>query len=288
MDSMTETSQQRFGSKELFVTPEAELKHFHPVDGVRDRFGNRIFTSRDLAYHDREGDTVKAALLVSKEGERFINDHPGILNKIDKSLRKWKKNIDMGGIGNQLQIDSNTKLTILGQGAQSRAHLIEIGEEFIVVKTRSTLADSKTQSNVTQPYINEMLQSQSMALDLKTDLAEIGITFPRFLFSSGQVSCIRFEQGRQPNEQRINKIKNILSMLFSNYINQRRSNPLWKNVYIDIVNWMSNKPRVDDIIEKEDGSLVFIDPFIYQPKRPTSFEKIQARIWYWIDVLGHD
>ena len=288
MDSKTETLKPRFASDILFASTDAELKHFQPVDGIRDRFGNRIFTSNDLAYRDREGDQVKAALLVSQEGERFIKNHPGILNKIGEAICKWGEHVKDGRIGNQLQIDLDTKLTYLGGGSQSHAHLLQIGNEYIVVKTRSARADLIDRTGLTQPYINEMLQTQSIAKDLKIGLAEIGIGFPRFLFASGQVSCVRFEQGHEPSEKRINKVKNDLFNLIENYIKRRRENDLWKNIYADMVAFGTNKPRVDDIIEKNDGGLVFIDPFIYQTERPTKFQRLKARIFYMIEAFGHD
>jgi len=63
----------RFAANDLVVDPDASLKYFIPLaefsDKVhRDRFGNRVFTSPDKGYVDRQGDINKAALLVSPQG----------------------------------------------------------------------------------------------------------------------------------------------------------------------------------------------------------------------------
>lgn len=74
--------------RELFINPDALLKHFHPPtdSSERDRFSNRIFFSRDRANIGQNKEEVKAALLVSPEGEAFIKENRGILNLIDKGL----------------------------------------------------------------------------------------------------------------------------------------------------------------------------------------------------------
>lgn len=77
-----------FLNRDLVVNQNAEFDLFHPVVGIRDRFGNKIFSSKLLAYPNRrEKASVKAALLMSPSGESFVKRNPGILRDIDRGIQ---------------------------------------------------------------------------------------------------------------------------------------------------------------------------------------------------------
>lgn len=73
--------QERYLPEEVFKEPNATVRHFAPEKGQRDRFGNRLFVSRNLAYLDGVGKEVKAGILISPEGQKFITQNLGILKE---------------------------------------------------------------------------------------------------------------------------------------------------------------------------------------------------------------
>ena len=86
---------EQFGSSKLIKEPKAKILHFKPnPETGRDKFGNRIFTSPEFAYQDREHHLNKAGLLVSQEGEVFIKSHPGLLKNLDHTLVVAQKDND--------------------------------------------------------------------------------------------------------------------------------------------------------------------------------------------------
>lgn len=252
-----------FARKKLLIEPSAKVLHFNPGANGLDRFGNRMFTSPDLAYSDNQKNLVKAGVLLSKKGEKFLISHPGIIGDIDAALDK---------LGNQGMAEAEKKkgvqigkhrLRYLVSGGQSNVYILEIGKKKYIVKTHIDSHDEYLLGDRFQPYINEMLQIQNIGTDLKDKLRKLKVKFPNFLLASGQACLVEFEEGEKShtpnNMDSFRRFQSILRLI-GEYVNDQISinNPLWKNIQVE--------DKYDDFIERKDSTLVFIDPFAYSEK----------------------
>ncbi|MBP6884080.1 MAG: hypothetical protein KBC06_02515 [Candidatus Pacebacteria bacterium] len=248
---------ERFYPEEITKDPIApKVEHFHPVKDGRDRFGNRIFYSPELAYDDRDGQRTKAALLVSKEGEEFIKTNKGILKDIAQGLATIETS---GKVQPERRADLSQGRTLdfITQGGQSRFYMLKVDGKKYAIKTHHT----PRVELLDQPYINEMLQTQSMAVDLKEKLAALKVRFSTFLFASGQVSCTLYEEGHRPDENASATLAALVDIA-EEYTFERSEDPLWHNINIDGLD-LSFSTDTDgrNFKQKPDGSLVWVDPF---------------------------
>ncbi|MDP2671204.1 MAG: hypothetical protein Q8P13_01955 [bacterium] len=262
---------ERYAQEELKPT-DAPVKHFTPVEGSsRDRFGNRVFESPKLGYLDRENDEVRAALLVSEEGERFIKSNPGILKDIEEGLLKLEYARDEGS--NPVYFDSTdlpkgNHLSRYSQGNQSNVYLLEVKGEKYILKTHRVSAPHYQDAR--QPYINEMLQTQEMAADLKEDFEKLNMRMPDFLFASGQVSLVRFEEGNIPEDSLLDTERfKQFAAIANRYLSTKEDQDLWKKIWADDLDEvLVHETKKSNFVETEDGSLVWIDPFFYEENDP--------------------
>src|SRR6266498_438957 len=266
----TSSSRPRFKEDAFHENPQAVLRHFTPLplqEGEtipRDRFGNRVFTSADKGYVDREGKETKAAILVSPKGETFIKANLGILNDINKGLISLTTNLKPDSQWetiDEIDLGKNRKMKKMSEAGQSNIYLLETDSEKYVVKIKAD--NPRTKDNPpSQPYINEMLQSQMIATDLSSELNEAGISMPTFLFASGQVSCTKFENGEHPNTQELsNKLYEFIPKVQTYMRNQQTD--LWQNIAQDAIKtfW----PFEIITPEAEELHLIKVDNFIQRP-----------------------
>lgn len=283
------------------------------VNIQRDRFGNRIFKSPSFSYYDRDGRETKAGLLISPEGEEFIKVNKGILNDIARGLKDLNSRFDPEEeekrllseflVANkdlssedelwvkrgerfdrfksesrsqpliEIDLGNNRKMEIPAgtNGRQSKIYVLKIGSEKYVIKVKKPV--KKRDKDFSQPYINEMLQCQAIAADLKPQLNQAGIEMARFLFASGQMSCARFEEGEKPTDEELKpKVRTFVSALYG-YIEKQHVDGvgLWRNIHQDIsayiettkAGWEIFFINNDNFIKRSDGKLVCIDPVNY-------------------------
>ena len=163
----------RFAKDFLHQNPKAPLlRHFIPVTEAgakipRDRFGNRVIASQASSYFDREGTETKAGLLMSIEGEEFIKSNRGILSDIDKGVHTIIQGEKEGSSGSSVNLDHGGNLTVFSPDTspkQSKHFILDLkGEKYLVkIKNREQNYDD---SDITQPFVNEMLQGQSIGTD---------------------------------------------------------------------------------------------------------------------------
>lgn len=261
---------ERYKPKDLIKkTKEVSFSQFKPEANGRDRFGNRFFPAKDFSYLDREERMNQAGILVSQEGENFISSNPGILRDISQGLAKLEPRGDGVVLNKKVDVGDGRTLGRIKSGHQSNVFLLTIGEKKYVVKTHIPKKLHQYQKDFYQPYVNEMLQVQSVATDLGRQLRMHNIAMPTFLFASGQVSCSVFEQREEKRtlsyrelEQRVREFTQTLRLYVSGQKAKKVS--LWNNIEID---GMSRHSRLDgsheNFITREDGVIVWIDPFIY-------------------------
>lgn len=253
----------RFGEGSLFKGT-ARLKHAE-IDPVtrRDKFGNRVFSSADRYYVDREGDKTKAALLVSPEGQRFLQKNPQLLSQIDQGLLALEhtfkqgrraETIDAHDLGNG---GSLKKLDVIS--GQSNIYILSLDQDKYVLKTRRPGADAD------QPYVNEMLQVQEIQAELGDVFRFAGVVLPEFLFASGQIACRKYVEGKPPSLHELRLQIGSFNPKVEEYLRIQRwaKNPLWKNVHTDLFG--HNGLRTNNFIREPQGKLHWIDPFAYIP-----------------------
>jgi len=156
----------------------------------------------------------------------------------------------------------------MGKG-QSQIWILEIGSEKFVIKYKK--AANTPSADISQPYFNEMLQSQALGQDLTQELAAEGVEMPTFLFASGQISCIRFEEGRHPNETLLHdKLERFLPVV-DNYISNQKSQ-LWAGIHSDAIGQTfaptTTVIKTDNFIQRPDGIMVWVDPLYFAPIIP--------------------
>jgi hypothetical protein len=247
----------RFAQEDLtFVDRSTKVKNFHPIQDGRDQFGNRVFSSRDLGYVDK-GEETKAAVLVSKDGEEFIKKNSGMLSDIDKGLKFLMGSLDVGT--SHVDLNDGRSMTYLTSGTQSHVFRLDVGPSKYIIKVKEK--DAARSWDRWQPYINEMLQTQTLKKDLGEELKEMNILLPEYLFATGQVSCIKFEDGVEPTGEEVMTFNKKLHDLVNEYVEkQRLINPLWKDILIDL-GLNSAQPDGSNFIRTQEGSFVWVDPF---------------------------
>jgi hypothetical protein len=253
-------------SHDVSANREAEdLKYFAPAEGEnRDRFGNRRIASDVFSYVNREGQSIRATLLISPDGERFIKDNPRILTDIDRGLVQLQPGMeDKLTVDEFFELGRGRRISKYDSGLQSQVYLLEIAgrDKKFIIKTqlKQDLID------LTQPYVNEMLQVQALDADLSQQLEQLRIELPTFLFASGQVAGIKFEEGRHPvvNPDIFDRIKRMRSLLEGYIKSQKRAgNELWNRVEQDVWNHMG-QPKTKNFMERPDGILVPVDLVYY-------------------------
>lgn len=271
------TKHERFHEDKLIINPSATYDYFHPIENGRNRFGNRIFRSPELAYlSGREKIPTKAALLISPAGDSFIKNNKGILSDIDKGLRQLEPNVlaffsrQRNAEAKPIELGNGRRMSYLTSGAQSHVFLLEVDQGKYVVKIRNTRTPEWF--SVFQPYINEVLQVQSLQADLGNEFAKLGIALPTYLFASGQIECIKFEEGEHPTRQEVGRIGNRLRDITYDYIDKeiQAGNKLWNNVKVDVKNTPQYKvfgktsTMTNNMIRNSEGKLVWIDMLIYE------------------------
>ncbi len=255
--------------RDLSASASASVRHFKQEGNTnKDRFGNQLLTSRDFAYLDNVEKVVKAGILISPEGQKFIADNPGILKAIDRGL--FLSEIEGNGAAfdkREIDLGNGRVLQWQTKGAQSNFYVLKIDKEKYAIKTH--VLSRGRQLNMYQPYINEMLQTQSLALDLKNELARLRVEMQTFLFASGQVSCTRFEKDEGSIESLLDQGKiNDLKKATLEYVLEKRYNkdPLWENINIDLSasKMVLGLTLLRNFRKKLDGTVVWIDPFFYE------------------------
>jgi hypothetical protein len=229
----------RFLEGQLKEDRSASLPNFKPEKNGRDMFGNRIFTS-SLGYQDANEQVTRAALLVSEKGQIFLKNNPGILDDVDRGIRVLAE--EMEGLGDhyvneykfRVMLSKGRRLTRAGGGNQSEVFLLENGSEKYIVKAPKSLSSRFTRYS--QPYINEMLQTQAIQEGLRSEASEAGVFIPDFLFASGHISCVEFIEGKKEIEEADRSKLIVFFKNVTDFVNIKRwsGDPLWKGVDSDI------------------------------------------------------
>lgn len=244
------------------IFPEAPLRHVEQDARTtkRDRFGNRVFSSPDRAYSDRESKTTKAALLVSEPGQELIQQHKGILQDISRGLelvcpKRERDYLDLPE--DPVSIGPNRWLQFKGFGQQSTVFQLTINSERYAIKAH------RPDTGLYQPYVNEMIQLQTLATECKDALAGLHVDLPTFLFASGQVSCTEYVPHPAQLDESFEPAHYALAETFSVFIRQQKEggNALWKDIYVDTMHHRK-LPR-SNYRQRDDGTIVWVDPVAY-------------------------
>ncbi|HYD35789.1 MAG TPA: hypothetical protein VD999_07005 [Vitreimonas sp.] len=278
-------------ASQLFKESESQVKHFVRETNLRDRHGNRLFTSPELAYVDKEEDMVKAGLLVSPAGEALLKNNSHLLQDIEyglvdlirffRSTHEYEvEEMPDGRTLKSLKLGNNRRMRYLGCGGFSMVYQLVLPDRTLIIKRNLPNELHEFDFDGNQPLINEMLQVSALQADLAEDFKRLGISFPTYYFSTGQVLCVEYIEGKHPIldcfvnspmteaeafQQRAGRAFELHDVV-ANYIasQQRDNNPLWKKITPDVLHAEENIIRLKNFIQKPDGSLVWIDPLYYQ------------------------
>lgn len=248
------------------------------------RFGDKASRSQSFAFKDRTGAYVKAILLVSPAGQQFIKSNSGILSDIEQGLVKLKaeeigvklatpkdekkRYIELG-----VEIGQNRRIDRLTEGNQSVVYELFVeGQRFLLKAPKVILSDDPSLpfNDVSQPYVYEMLQIQGIEADLGSELAKLGFRMPKILFASSQLLCREFEDGTEPDRADFFGKRGMLFDTLISYINRQLQlgNSIWENIMLDLESLYDPCIiRTDNFLKTADGTLVWVDPFFYHPRK---------------------
>lgn len=261
---MSLKSEKRYISSELTTNTNVTIPNFSPGENGKDAFGNRAFSSQ-LAYFDRFGQLAKAALIVTELGQSFLTSHKGVLRDIDGGLWRFSELFSKGFVSNSderptISLSESRTLTWIGGDGQSKVFLLQQGEERYIVKTN--LSMSKIFTRYSQPYINEMLQVQSLSEDLANILGKAGLRFQEYLFATGYMSCTKYVEVNDEPVKMTADIKMAIRVINA-YIKLKHSknDPLWKGVSLDVTSELQFGTNATQI----GNEVVWFDPFYFKP-----------------------
>ena len=246
-----------------------QVLNFNPLENGRDRFGNRLITSPTIGFFNRKDEESKAALLISTEGEIFIKNHKGILKEIEEAINQFKQNLQL----KNLKLSQGEIEFVLEHNSDIYKITLQDGEYILKVPTdRSGIRPGYENyfEDVSQPYINEMLQLQEFDEEFGPELDKLGIEINAILFASNSVSLSRFIPGKHPERKNLLPILNSLTPEIEKFIHEREKKniPLWENIHQDLDRKKPKEaesyPARDNFIERPDESLVIIDAFAYK------------------------
>ncbi len=227
-----------------------------------DRFGNR------MGYFQEKDAAAKTDLLISREGEEFLKAHESALESLVAGLHDPALEETDTATNKYLDLGAGIKIAGFMRGGQSMLYMVKIDEEYYILKTKLNRADGL---DVSQSYINEMLQTQSVEVDLKVELERFEVVMPRVLFATQQMMFRKFEVGTRSGTLGSWNIKkrNEFTDIVSQYVKAQgeQNSSLWQNVQADVIG--SNFPgtyafKNDAFIAREDGEMVWVDPFVYR------------------------
>lgn len=259
------------------INAEVSTKHFVPLENGRDRFGNRLFPAQDTGYIDKQGEMVRAAMLTSPQGQEFIGRNHGILRDVTSGLTHFyqmRRDITSLKESEEFQMSPGRSLRYLDSGGQSYIYLLTISQPTpdegtseprrYIIKVRNDYRPDAYY--LSQPYINEMLQTQAVGQDFATELSNLGVALPTFLFATGQMSCREYIEGSPPQSSpELEHTLDTLGSTIGPYIaNQEKSgNTLWNNIAVDA--WISEGAAAGrNFLQSNDGRLYWIDPLVHE------------------------
>lgn len=236
-----------------------------PDNSGKDRFGNHMHYSPDLAYLDRSNEVARAGLLLSPDGQSLVRDLPGCLIQLDRAIKQISE--DKHSKVEFKHGSLSTSDTLRG-GAQSKIYLWErpSGEKYIIKVPRVAPRDVPPTTRLDQPYLDEMLQTQEIAESLRPLSDKKKVRLSTFLFASSSVSCTKFVEGRHPivwigdqHERFIAFAKGV-----RRYISNKRHSDdgLFLMVKVDLGGDEDEASPNNNIIIGADGVMTWIDPFV--------------------------
>jgi hypothetical protein len=265
---------ERYKPEEIIRKSTTKTENSFPELGQRDRFGNKLFVSRELAYLNGVGEKVKAGILVSPEGQKFIAENQGILKDIERALILLETNGE-SVFFEEIDLGNGRKFQAVKRGRQSNFYILTINGKKYAIKTHTSPIAGIPEAH--QPYINEMLQTQNLGEYLERECPDLRVKMSSFLFASGQVSCTKFEDDDKNYDALNMTMLKQLQFNAAFYIDAQKRhyrNKLWENVDLDFPPVGTPKLAVtalNNFRTKSDGTIIWIDPFIYH--RPDSDTK---------------
>ncbi len=204
---------------------DAPLRHIQTnAETHRDRFGNRVFSSRKNAYFDREGNENRSILLVSPDGQDLLRSTPGILKTLEQFLAHSGPRLEQHRVIIDKEahtiLEGRGRIEYLAGGNQSLVYRVDIDDRSFVLKIHLP------HSNVHQPYVNEMLELQSFGTDCAHDLSSLGVALPRVFFATNDVILEEFVPNELPRSEEFRATFYAAATTADEYLESQGTTPL--------------------------------------------------------------
>jgi len=158
----------------------------------QDRFGNRYYFSPDNKSFLDLGEAKRAMLMVTKYGKDILRQYPRFLRILNNLLREIEKPSGLGKMPESFIIEIDNKkykmTRMKEEGSQSTGFLMEIQDdektEKFFVKVRRRMKDPITGEDISQPYFYETLQIQLAYEELKAEMMQKQLRFPKIFLAT--------------------------------------------------------------------------------------------------------
>lgn len=263
------------------IPSSSEVLFFEPNENGHDRFGNRLF-SEEVIFHDVDGKPQKSSMLVTPNGELFLQYNPGIVKDIDHALQtaiqalKPEDIVDLPDTETSIPSARTTEsphrilsvprdhrtIEYFRSGNSSHAFKLYMEHATYVIKVRRGGRDTPHDSEL---YSSELLQLAQLHEELSDDFLDTGLRLPSVLFSTPNLICMQYEDGTNALTLPDPAPFVAIFRAAEQFVDGKRDmgDPLWEGIHID---WKSDqeddlkKITQQNIIQtKED--FVWIDPF---------------------------
>ena len=289
-----------FHKEFLTHDPEAPMGNVIPSPDTeskvsRDGLGNRIIASKELAYETTEGRLAKAALLVSPAGEAFIKCNPGILRDLNNGLveiekfhkSEYEKSIASLSTADYYlahklprewkQLSLGRDIYPLSEGSESYVYVLRVSEnteadppsyKYYTIKT-AKYENKVSKNTIDQPYINDLLQNQTLTKERGSELNEIGVHVPEQYFATSELICTEFTPAQERKTQDSDARMYAAITIAEDMINEKKSSNdnLWANIYPDYLQLDYSMPN-GNFMTQRDLTLSWIDPFVKFKNHP--------------------
>lgn len=235
---------------------------------------------------DGSGRQSSGKVLLTTYGQTLFEQETAIFEAVHNImiyLRTIEKEkcpfTDKRSAGIKVDLGKNRSLQYIKAGSQSFAFkLLWDRDKYVIKMRRGQGLSSKTPEPIvlSQSYITEMLQTESIATNFETALADMNLGLNQFVFSTDMVCCVKFADQVPYNVQkfraRVEEVTPRLGLLLYSYIRSEylSGNILWENIDLDLYDY-KKRAREDNFILEENNRLVWIDPFVKSPSRFKQF-----------------
>jgi hypothetical protein len=214
------------------------------------------FNYQPSKYRPSSENAMLGSLLTNPKGEVLFAEYPGLLQALTVRMEKAKyMHVDP-------YILPDVQVTPYSKGDQSYVYLMEFhasGKQYII-------KERVPSSLISQSYMHEMFQTQTMEQELTKELGLLGVRLQHFLFATKSLCCVEFVEGEASTWGNFDvKRAFTLQNIVVDYLRNKRINGsnIWWHIYPHILDSMKRLKYTEFILNDNDNSVTWIDPFVF-------------------------